>query len=209
MRILIADDHELLRKGLQELLRRGFPGAAFGEARDADQVLEKVRKHSWDVIILDITMPGRSGLDALKDVRIQQPRVPVLMLSMHSEREYGKRALKAGASGYLHKDSAPDQLIGAIRKVLGGGRYVSPALAERLALDLHPESERPAHERLSNREIEVLRLLASGKSVSQIADILHLAVTTISTYRARILEKMKMASTAELIYYAITNHLLD
>lgn len=208
MRILIADDHELLRKGLQQLLAGGFPGAAFGEAKDADQILERVRKHSWDVIILDISLPGRSGLDVLKDLRIQQPGLPVLVLSMHPETQYGKRVLKAGAAGYMNKDSAPDDLVNAIRKVVSGGRYLSPVLAERLALDLNPGSERLPHERLSDRELEVLRMLASGKSVSQIAHTLHLGVTTISTYRARILEKMNMTTTAELIHYAIVNQLL-
>ena len=208
MRILIADDHQLIRKGLEELLKRGFPDATFGEARDVEEVLENVRGHSWDVIILDISMPGRSGLDALKEIRIQRPNLPVLVLSMHPEKQYGKRVLKAGASGYINKDSAPDELINAIRKVVSGGKYVSATLAEALAFDLGPDSERIPHERLSDREIEVLRLIASGKSVSQIADALHLSVTTISTYRARILHKMSMRSTAELIHYAISNHLL-
>lgn len=208
MRILIADDHEIVRKGLQELLAHGLPDAAFGEANDAEQVLERVRTDPWDLVILDITLPGRSGLDVLKDLKIQEPDLPVLVLSMHSETQYGKRVLKAGASGYMHKDSAPDQLINAIRKVLSGGRYVSPALAERLALDLTRGVEKCPHERLSDREIEVLRMIASGKSVSQIADALNLSVTTVSTYRTRILEKLNMTTTAELIHYGLSGGLV-
>jgi two-component system invasion response regulator UvrY len=208
MKILIADDHEIVRKGLQELLAQGLPQATFGEAKDAEKVLEQVENDSWDLLILDITLPGRSGLDVLKDLKLRKPELPVLVLSMHSETQYGKRVLKAGASGYMNKDSAPDELINAIRKVLSGRRYVSPVLAEKLALDLALGAEKLPHERLSDREIEVLRMLASGKSVSQIADILHLSVTTVSTYRARILEKLDMTTTAELMHYALSDGLL-
>ena len=208
MKILIADDHEIVRKGLQELLAQGLPEATFCEAKNAEQVLARVENDSWDLLILDITLPGRSGLDALKDVKLRQPELPILVLSMHPETQYGKRVLKAGASGYMNKDSAPEELINAIRKVLSGGRYVSPVLAEKLALDLAPGAEKLPHERLSDREIEVLRMLASGKSVSQIADILHLSVTTVSTYRARILEKLNMTTTAELMHYALSGGLI-
>lgn len=180
-----------------------------GEAKNAQEVLEQVRSHDWDLVILDVTMPGRSGLDVLRDLKQEQPKLPVLVLSMHPENQYGKRMLKAGASGYMNKESAPEELITAIRKVLAGGRYVSPALAEKLALDLSGETCQPLHERLSDRELEVLRMLGSGRTISQIADELHLSVTTVSTYRARILEKLNMTTTAELMHYALSNHLVD
>jgi DNA-binding NarL/FixJ family response regulator len=161
------------------------------------------------VVILDVTMPGRSGVDVLADLKRVRPNLPVLVLSMHPEDQYGKRVLKAGASGYMNKDSAPEELIRAVRKVVAGGRYVSPALAEVLALDLSRGADQPLHARLSDRELEVLRLMASGKTVSQIAKLLHLSVTTVSTYRARILEKMSMTTTAELMNYALRNRLAD
>jgi two-component system, NarL family, invasion response regulator UvrY len=208
MKILIADDHEILRKGLQELLAQGLPEVTFGEAKDAEEVLEQVENDSWDLLILDITLPGRSGLDVLKDLKLREPELPVLVLSMHPETQYGKRVLKAGASGYMNKDTAPDELINAIRKVMSGRRYVSPVLAEKLALDLGLGAEKLSHERLSDREIEVLRMLALGKSVSQIAEILHLSVTTVSTYRARILEKLNLTTTAELMHYALSGGLI-
>jgi two-component system, NarL family, invasion response regulator UvrY len=154
-------------------------------------------------------MRGRSGLDVLTDLKRLRPDLPVLVLSMHPEEQFGKRSLKAGASGYMNKEIAPEELIKAIRKVLSGGVYVSPRLAETLALDLHRGGERPPHETLSDREFEVLRMLASGKTVSQIADELHLSVPTVSTYRARLLEKMNMTTTAQLIHYAVRNHLVD
>jgi DNA-binding NarL/FixJ family response regulator len=154
-------------------------------------------------------MPGRSGLDVLKDLKILRPKLPVLVLSMHPEDQYGKRVLKAGASGYMNKESAPEELIKALRKVLAGGRYVSPLLAEKLATDLNEDAGRPAHEILSDREFEVLRKLASGKTVGQIAEDLRLSVPTVSTYRARILEKLNLSTTAELMHYAMRNHLIE
>ena len=208
LRILIADDHEILRKSPQLLLAHAFPGATFGEAGNAEHVLEVVRKHSWELVVLDISFPGRSGLDVLKDLRLERPQLPVLVLSMHSETQYGRRALRAGASGYINKNSAPDELIKAIKRLLSGSTYVSQVLAERLALDLHRNSERLPHGRLSDREMEVLRMLATGRSVSQIADALHLSVTTISTYRGRILEKLEMTTTPQLMHYAISNQLV-
>jgi two-component system invasion response regulator UvrY len=209
IRILIADDHAILRRGLKEILMDELEGAVCGEAENAQQVLAQIQNQNWDVVILDVTMPGRSGLDVLKDLKALQPSLPVLVLSMHPEDQYGKRILKAGASGYMNKETASEELIKAIRKVLAGGRYVSPALAERLAMDLGVKEGRQTHEILSNREFEVLRMLASGKTIGQIAEQLHLSVTTVSTYRARILEKMNMTSTAELIHYALQNHLVD
>jgi len=209
IRVLIADDHGILRRGLKEILLRELQDAICGEAKDAQEVLSQVQSEDWDLLILDITMPGRSGLDVLKDLKSERPKLPVLVLSMHPEEQYGKRLLRAGASGYMNKESAPEELIKAIRKVLAGGHYVSPALAEKLASDLHQDPGRPIHEILSDREFEVLRMIGSGKTVTQIGEELHLSVTTVSTYRARILEKMNMATTAELMHYALQNQIFD
>jgi two-component system, NarL family, invasion response regulator UvrY len=209
IRILIADDHAILRRGLQEILVRELKDAICGEAGNAQQVLSQVQSQDWDLVILDVTMPGRSGLDVLRDLKKVRPKLPVLVLSMHHEDQLGRRVLKAGASGYMNKESAPEELLKAIRKVVAGGLYVSPALAEKLALDLREDVGRSLHETLSDREFEVLRLIASGKTVTQIAEELHLGVPTISTHRAHILEKMHMTTTAEMISYAVRNHLVD
>jgi two-component system, NarL family, invasion response regulator UvrY len=209
VRVLIADDHAILRRGLKEILMRELDGVMCGEAENGQQALDQIQSRDWDLLILDITMPGRDGLDVLKNLKALRPRLPVLVLSMHPEDQYGNRVRKAGALGYMNKESAPEELMKAVRKLLGGGRYVSPALAETLAWDLSHDTGRPAHERLSDREFEVLRRIASGKTVGQIADELHLGVPTVSTYRARILEKMNMSTTAELIHYALRNHLVD
>jgi DNA-binding NarL/FixJ family response regulator len=208
IRVLIADDHPIVRKGLRDILLREIEGVLCGEASDVNQALAQVQREKWDLVILDITMPGRSGLDALGELKRLQPKLPVLVLSMHPEDQYGKRVLRAGASGYMNKESAPEELIKAIQKLLVGGRYVSATLAERLAGQLNEHADRLPHEGLSDREFEVLLMLASGKTVSQIADELHLGVTTVSTYRARILEKMNMKTTAELMHYAMQNHLV-
>lgn len=209
IRVLIADDHPILRRGLIEILTRELKGALCGEAENAQQVLSQVEGHNWDLVILDVSMPGRSGIEVLGDLKRVRPKLPVLVLSMHPEGQYGKRVLKAGAFGYVNKDSAPEELIKAIRKVLAGGRYVSPVLAEELAVQLNEDFGRPLHETLSDREFEVLRMIASGKTVTQIAEELHLSVPTISTYRARVLEKMNMTTSAELMHYALRNHLVD
>ena len=209
IKVLLADDHAIVRGGLKEILLRHMESVECGEAENAEQVLTQVREHRWDLLILDITMPGRSGLDILADLKQLRPELPVLVLSMLPEDQFGKRVLKAGAFGYLKKESAPEELIQAIRKVLSGGRYVSPALAEKIVLDLNDGANLPLHEGLSAREFEILVMLGSGKTVSQIAEELHLSVTTISTYRARILEKMNMSTTAELMRYAFRNHLVD
>jgi two-component system invasion response regulator UvrY len=209
IRILIADDHAILRRGLKEILMSELDGVTLGEAENGQQVLDQVQSDDWDLLILDITMPGRGGLEVLGNLNALRPKLPVLVLSMHPEDQYGKRVLKAGASGYMNKESAPEELIKAVRRLLGGGRYVSPALAETLASDLSRDAGRPAHESLSDREFEVLRNIASGKTVSQIAKELHLSVPTVSTYRARILEKMSMSTTAELMHYALRNHLVE
>jgi len=209
LRVLIADDHAILRRGLKEILLREFDDAACGEAGEAAQVLYQVRSQPWDLVILDVSMPGRSGLDVRADLKQLRPAIPGLMLSMHSEDQYAKRVLRAGAVGYMNKETAPEELVKAIRRVLAGGRYVSATFAEKLASDLRGDPGRPVHESLSNREFEVLRMIASGKTNSQMAEELHLSLTTVSTYRARILEKMNMANNAELMRYALQNRLID
>jgi two-component system invasion response regulator UvrY len=208
-RVLIADDHGILRGGLREILLRELEGVVCEEAKNAQEVLAQVQHKSWDLVILDVTMPGRSGLDVLRDLKSVRPKLPVLILSMHPEDQYGKRLLRAGASGYLEKENAPEELIKAVRKVLAGGRYVSQLLAEKLAFALNDDQGRPLHEALSDREFEVLRMIASGKTVTQIAEQLHLATTTVGTYRTRLLEKMNLTTTAELIHYALRNNLVD
>ena len=208
VRILIADDHTIVRRGLIEILKGELRAAAYGEAESADQVMAQVGNHEWDLVILDVSMPGRSGIDVLVDLKRLKPKLPVLVLSMHPEDQFGKRMLKIGASGYLTKDSAAEELLKAIRKILEGGHYVSPALAEVLAVDL-AGADQPLHEKLSPRELEVLRMIGAGKTNSQIADMLHLSATTVSTYRARILEKMEMATSAELMNYALRNQLVE
>ena len=207
--ILIADDHAILRRGLKEILRGELESTTFDEAGTAQQVLAQVHSRVWDLVILDISMPGRSGLDLLRDLQQLRPELPVLVLSMHPEDQYATRVLKAGAAGYMNKETAPKELVKAVRKVLAGGRYVSAALAEKLAADLSADAARPPHEKLSHREFEVLRMIASGKTVSQIAEELHLSVTTVSTHRARILEKMGMENNADLMRYALHNRLID
>ena len=209
IRVLIADDHAILRRGLKEILVRELEDIVCGEAEDAQEALARPQSDVWDLLILDISMPGRSGLDVLRDLRALRPKLPVLVLSMHSEAQYGKRILRAGAAGFMNKASAPEELIKAVQKVLAGGRYVSPALAERLALDLNDEVQRDVQETLSHREFEVLRMIALGKTISQIAEELLLSVSTVSTHRARILEKMEMTTTAELMRYALRNHVVD
>jgi len=209
MRVLIVDDHAVVRRGLQQILSDEYEDVVFGEASNATEALELVTRKKWDVIILDITMPGRSGLDVLKEIKREQPAVPVLVLSIHPEDQFATRVLKAGAAGYMTKESAPDDLVTAIDRVRAGRKYVSPSLAELLAEDL--EREGPAdepHKRLSDREFEVLLLIAAGKTVSEIADELGLSVKTISTYRARILEKVHMKSNAELMHYALKHGLV-
>ena len=210
IKVLVSDDHALLRAGVKEILTHGFQDIVFGEAADAEQVLASLQAQEWDLVILDLNMPGRSGVEVLRELKRLQPKLPVLVLSMHAEDQYGRRLLRAGASGYLNKEVVPEELIKAVRKVLAGGRYVSSALAERLAFDLNEkDASRPAHETLSQREFEVLRLIASGKTVSEIAEQIHLSVPTVSTYRARILSKMNMTTTAELMRYGLENRIVE
>jgi len=209
MRILIADDHAMFRRGLKETLLEAFPRVSVGEAKTAAETVEFVRRHPWDVVILDISMPGKSGLDILDEVKRLRPRTPVLLLTMHPEQQYARRALKAGAAGYLTKDSVPDELKSAIKRIVAGGRYVSATLAEKLAVDLGQGADLPIHELLSDREFQVLRMLASGKTVKEMADELSLSVKTVSTYRGRILEKTGMRTNADLIRYALEAQLVD
>jgi two-component system, NarL family, invasion response regulator UvrY len=209
MRVLIADDHAVFRRGLKETIGEAFPKVTFGEAKTAQEAVESVRRHDWEIVILDISMPGLSGLDILDDLRRLRPKLPVLFLSMYPEEQYARRALKSGAAGYLTKDSIPEELKEAVRRILAGGRYVSATLAEKLAFDLRRGADKPIHELLSDREFQVLRMIASGKTVKQIADEISLSVKTVSTYRARILEKTGMKTTAELIRYAFQAQLVD
>ncbi len=209
MRVLIADDHAIFRLGLKDLLSEEFERVTFAEARNADEALEQIRKQDWEIVILDISMPGRSGLDILDEIKRVRPKLPILLLSMHPEEQFARRALKSGAAGYLTKESVPDELRKAVRKALAGGRYVSNALAEKLAWDLDSRIEVPIHDLLSDREFQVLRMVASGKTVKDIADELALSVKTVSTYRTRILEKTRMKNNAELIRYAVQSRLVD
>ncbi len=199
----------MVRQGLKLILADHFKQAVFGEANNAQEAFSRIAKEKWDVAVLDITMPGRSGLEALKEMKRLRPKLPVLILSMHPEDQFAVRMLKAGASGYLTKESAGDELVGAIEKVVHGGRYISSQLAEHMASYLNVDVQKAPHERLSDREFLVMRLIASGKNVSQIAQELFLSVKTISTYRARILEKMHMKNNAELTHYALQKKLVD
>ncbi|HEV3216695.1 MAG TPA: response regulator transcription factor [Vicinamibacterales bacterium] len=209
LRILIVDDHPIVRQGLKQTLADAAQIGEIMEAATPQDALDLVRRREWDAVILDIGLPGRGGLEVLKDIKGEVPRLPVLILSMHSEQQYAVRALRAGASGYLTKEAAPNDLIDAIRKIVAGRRYISPEIAERLATELTVDAARPLHASLSDREFDVLRSIASGQTVGEIADRLSLSVKTVSTYRARILEKMRLKNNAELMHYVLTNHLLD
>ncbi|MGA2751394.1 MAG: response regulator transcription factor [Verrucomicrobiota bacterium] len=209
MKILIADDHTLVRDGLKRILTAEFRGATFGDAGDTQQAIGAALGQTWDLVILDVNMPGRNGMEVLKEIKAQKPRMPVLILSMYPERQYGARALRAGAAGYLTKASAPVELVAAVKKALAGQRYVGAALAEQLASDLAAPDGRPLHERLSDRELEVFRLIACGKSVKEIASELFLSDNTVSTYRTRSLGKMNMSSNVDLIRYAFEQKLVE
>jgi two-component system invasion response regulator UvrY len=209
LRILIVDDHPIVRRGLRQTLADADEIGEIGEAATPQAALDLIRRQEWDAVVLDIGLPGRGGLDVLKEIKHELPRLPVLILSMHSEDQFAVRAMRAGAAGYLTKETAPEKLVDAIRKVAAGGRYISPALAERLATELTVDADRPLHASLSDREFEVLRLIASGQTVGDIAGRLALSVKTVSTYRARVLDKMGLKNNAELMQYALTNHLFD
>lgn len=208
IRILIADDHAVVRRGLAQILLEEFPNAIIEEVGDAEELFKKAIAGTWDVIISDLSMPGRSGLDVLPQLKEFFPKLPVLIMSIHPEDQYAIRALKAGASGYLSKGSAPHELVKAVRIVLTGKRYISAPTAERLASSVLRDQEKLPHESLSNREFDVLKLLAAGIPVSDIARQLSLSITTVSTYRARILQKMDLKTNAELTMYAMNNQLI-
>ncbi len=209
IRILVADDHAIVRDGLKQIVSDTSDMVVAAEASNGQEALSKALKDDYDVVLLDITMPDSSGLDILKEIKSQKPELPVLILSIHPEEQYAVRALKAGAAGYLTKESAPEELIRAMRSVSAGGKYVTSSLAEKLASVLRTGAEEPLHQSLSDREYQILCMIASGKSVKQIADELLLSIKTISTYRARLLRKMNMNNNIELTRYAIQNQLVS
>jgi two-component system, NarL family, invasion response regulator UvrY len=209
LKILVADDHAIIRKGLRQILLEEYPAAFIEEAEDAEEAIKKtIDRDDWDIVICDLSMPGRSGLDVVEYVKQHHPQLPVLILSIHPEDQYAIRALKSGAAGYLSKHVATEELVNAVRRILQGRKYISPAIAEKMVSTLDQDASRLLHEALSHRELHVLKLIASGRSISEIADQLSLGITTVSTYRARILAKMNMRTNAELIRYALENHLV-
>jgi len=208
MRILIADDHAIVRRGLSEILLEEYPSAFVEEVGDADTLLNKALAGNWDIVISDLMMPGRSVLEVLQQIRQHAAQLPVLILSIFPEEQYATRVLKAGASGYINKDAAPTELVKAVQRILQGRKYITPNIAEMLASDLNLATDKAPHELLSDREFHVMKLLAEGKTISDIAEMLSLSPTTISTYRARIMEKMKMRANAELARYALEKRLI-
>lgn len=209
IKVLVADDHPIVRQGLRQILSDILDMEVAGEAVNAQETLDQVRAGGWDALVLDITMPDRSGFDILKELKHEQPHLPVLVLSIHGEEQFAVRVLKAGASGYLTKENAPGELVKAIRKVVDGGKYVSRGLAESLAFGLDADSEQPRHEALSDREFQVMQMIGGGKTLAEIAEELSLSAKTVSTYRARLLEKMELSTNAEIIRYAIENGLIE
>jgi two-component system invasion response regulator UvrY len=208
-KLLLVDDHEVVRDGIKRMFDEQPDAAVFGEAGTVPEALQLAREQNWDVAVIDLSLGNRSGLELLKELKRIRPNLPVLVLSVHAEEQYARRAFKAGAAGYIAKDCSRAELVNAINKVAGGGRYVSARLAEKLVIDLERGSDRPPHEALSDRELEVLNLIASGKTVGEIANLLSLSDKTISTYRARILEKMGMRTNAELTHYALRQKLTE
>lgn len=209
VRIMLVDDHPIVRRGLTDILTHAFPQAAVEAAGSGREALALARSQAWDVVVLDLTLPDGSGLDVLKSLREAQPRVPVLILSMHTPEQFARRAVAAGAAGYLTKDTADEELVSAVTRLLRGGKYFNPKVLEEVIVGLHRDRGERPHERLSDREYQVLRLIGSGKTVSEIASELTLSVKTISTYRARVLEKMDMRTNAELTHYVVRQGLLD
>ena len=209
IRIVVADDHTIVREGLKQLLGGGDGLEVVGEAQDGFEVMARVRELEFDLLLLDMSMPGKSGIELIKQVHAERPKLRILVLSMHEEHQYAVRAIRAGAAGYLTKESAPRQLVDAIRKVAGGGAFISSAVAEQLALGAMPDARGPPHAALSDREFQVFRMLAEGKAVSDIAERLNLSVKTVSTHKANILQKMGMSTAGDLIRYAIANRLVE
>ena len=209
IRIVIADDHTIVREGLKQVLLAAADLSVVGEAKNGNEVLQRLRDTEFEVLLLDMSMPGKSGTELIRQVHAEKPKLRILILSMHEEEQYAVRAIKSGASGYLTKESASAQLVSAIRKVAGGGAFISASVAEQLALGAMPQSEGPAHSTLSDREFQVLRMLVSGRSVSEIAEDLHLSVKTVSTHKARMMLKMNISTQADLIRYAIAHRLVD
>lgn len=209
IRVVIADDHTIVREGLKQLLSAAADLAVIGEAQNGQEVLQRVREDDFDVLLLDMSMPGKSGIELIKQVRSEKPKLRILVLSMHEEEQYAVRALKAGAAGYMTKESASAQLVAAIRKVAGGGAFISPAVAEQFALGAMPQTEGLPHTALSDREFQVFQMLVRGTSVSGIAKQLNLSVKTVSTHKANVMQKMNMTNQSELIRYALNHRLLD
>lgn len=209
IKILIADDHAVVRRGLRQIINDEPDLEVVAEAQNGQEVLDQLENTDCNVVVLDITMPDKNGLAVLQEVKATRPRLPILILSMHPEDQFALRALKLGASGYLTKESAPEELVGALRKVVSGGKYISSTLAEQLVAEIGSDSPRPSPERLSEREFQVLRMIAQGKTISQIAEDMGLSVKTVSTYRTRLLLKMKMKTNAELVRYAVQHGLVD
>lgn len=205
-RIILADDHSFIRLGLMQILKDEYPNAEIKQVSDAESLIREVSLHEWDLVISDLDMPGRSGLEALEQIKILNPTLPVLILSIYPEDLYAVRVLKAGAAGYLNKNSAPEELIIAIQRIAMGKKYITPEIAEKF---LYTDPEKKPHELLSNREFEVFKLLASGKTVSQVAEILSVALTTVSTHRSRIMEKLHLNTNSDLTRYAIAHHIIS
>ena len=208
LRILLADDHAVVRRGVKQIIAEAFAQATFGEAQNVQELLKLIGSEGWNIVVLDLSMPGGSGLEALKQIKQVHPQLPVLILTMFPEDQYAMRTIRAGAAGYLNKESAPEELVQAIRKILRGGEYISAAVADELVLYSRHADDRPLHKHLSDREYQVLCLIASGKEVKEISAELALSAKTISTYRTRLLEKMNMKTNAELTHYAIQNGLV-
>lgn len=209
IRVLLADDHTILREGLKQILSDCQDMVVGGEADNGHAALKMIRSEDWGVVVLDMSMPGKSGLELIKQIKSEKPRLPILILSMHREDQYAVRTLRAGASGYLSKDSASSQLVSAIRKVAGGGIYVNPAMAEKLAFSLRPESDAPPHTLLSDREYQIFMLLLQGRSISEIGEELNLSVKTVSTHKTHIMQKMEVDNMTALVKYAIRHRIID
>ncbi len=209
IRIALADDHLIVRRGLKQLLSEEVDFQVVAEAADGSETLKLVGESDFDVLVLDMSMPGRSGIELIKLIKAEKPKLPILVLTMHQEEQYAVRAMKAGAKGYLTKESAPEQLVSAIRKVAAGGAFITPAVAERIAMDYGVPQDEASHTQLSDREYQIFELIVAGRNVTAIADALCVSVKTISTHKARILQKMRMSSSADLIHYAIEHALFD